>query len=87
LLRIIPLCGAPAEWPADESRASRGALEFSQQVQEHQHAQEGQLSGEELLQAEIASGLVTLQLLDASLYPASRDPFVVVAPYLFPWFR
>ena len=33
-----------------------GTLEFSEQVEEHQNAQEGSLGGEELAQAEIIRG-------------------------------
>jgi hypothetical protein len=33
-----------------------GPLEFSQQVEEHQNAQEGGIGGEEVVQAEIARG-------------------------------
>jgi hypothetical protein len=49
-------------------------LEFSQQGEQHQNAQEGRLGGEELLQAEIISSQVRLQLLNPLLH---SGPLVV----------
>ena len=48
-----------------------GTLEFPQQVEEHQNAQEGCLGGEELPQAEIVSRQIGLQLLNALLFCSS----------------
>ncbi len=51
----------PAGWLAIAAQARR-ALEFRQQVEHHQNAQEGRLGGIELFQAEIIRRPVRFQL-------------------------
>ncbi len=87
--RVMP--GAAQNCPAQEdlgpqarrlaiARHTGGALEFRQQVEQHQDAQESRLGRIELLQTEVIRRQVRFQLLDALL---DARPLVVVAPDLF----